>query len=42
MAKYHKGPLVYTMKQLSQGADDKRIWAMYRKKVYDMRVSRRR
>lgn len=36
MQKYHKGPLVYTMGDLAKGADDKRIWAMYRQKVYDM------
>ena len=39
MKSYLKGPLVYTKKDLQQGANnDGRIWAMYNKKVYDMCV----
>lgn len=37
MEKYHKGPIVYTMKDLNKGyEDDGRIWAMYNKRVYDL------
>jgi chitin synthase len=37
MKKYYKGPLVYTKKQLQKGTDDDgRIWAMYKKRVYDI------
>jgi chitin synthase len=37
MKQYYKGPMVYTKGQLQKGADDdKRVWAMYNKRVYDI------